>query len=287
MLVSEMVQVEPGSSVPVTIEVINKSEAPDQFELVVEGTDSEWLAIPVPSFSVGPNEAFTERFFFKPQRESTSQANNYPFVVKVRSLETGETRTAQGVLEVREFAHLTVDVQPRRAKLSPMTKEVDLEVIVMNLGNSDQTVQLFASDTDDMFAYEFAQEQISLAPGTQKSVMMTATSTKSSLLANSRLQGYNVTARSVNNPAVAASSQGQLEQKALVTPGAFILFLSVLILAASWIAFIPKAPQIDNLTASKQKAMVGEEVVISWQTSHATSVELKVGDLPADRRPAG
>ncbi len=286
VLVTDMVQVEPGSSTPVAIEVINKAEAPDQFELVVEGTDSEWLALPVPSFTIGPNECHTERFFFKPPRESTSQAGNYPFVVRVRSLESGETRTAQGVLDVKEFSHLTVDVQPKRVKISPTAKEADLQVMVLNLGNSDQTVQLFANDTDDMFAYEFEQEQVTLAPGTQKTVVMTATSTKNSLLANSRLQGFNVTGRSVNNPAVAASTQGQIEQRALVTPGAFLVFLLIVILAGSWIAFIPKPPQIDSFVTSKQSVLVGEEVTITWQTSHANAVDLRVGDIVSDRQPA-
>lgn len=286
VLVTEMVQVEPGSSIPVAIELINKAETPDQFELVVEGTDAEWLALPVPQFNVGANESHTERFFFKPPRESTSQAGNYPFVVRVRSLETGETRTAQGVLEVKEFAHLTVDVQPRRVKISPFSKEVDLQVMVLNLGNSEQTVQLFANDTEDMFAYEFDQEQVTLGPGNQKTVSMTTTSTKSSLLANSRLQGFNVTARSVNNPAVAASTQGQVEQRALVTPGAFLLVLLVVIIAASWIAFIPKPPQIDSFSTSGQKVLVGQEITISWQTSHANAVDLRIGDEILDRQPA-
>ena len=286
VLVTDMVQVEPGSSAPVAIDVINKGEAPDQFELVVEGTDSEWLALPVPTFTVGANESHTERFFFKPPRESTTQAGNYPFVVRVRSLETGESRTAQGVLEVKEFSHLTVDVQPKRVKISPTSREVDLQIMTLNLGNSDQTVQLFANDTEDMFAYEFEQEQVSLAPGTQKTVVMTATSSKNSLLANSRLQGFNVTARSVNNPAVAASTQGQIEQRALVTPGAFLVFLLIVILAGSWIALIPKPPQIDSFVTSKQSVLVGEEVTITWQTSHANAVELSIGDIASDRQPA-
>lgn len=285
-MVADSVQVEPGSSIPVAIEVTNRADATDHFELSVEGIDPEWTAVPVPTFSVAANETHVERFFLKPPRESGSQAGNYPFVVKIRSLESGESRTVQGILEVKPYHHLSVDVLPRRVVVSPFAKETDFQVTVMNLGNTEQTLQLFANDADDVFAFEFESEQVTLGPGHQKTINLSASATKNPLLANARLQAITVTARSVANPAVAASAQGQIEQKALISPGALLALVLLVVLAGSWIAFIPKAPQVDSLSVNRQQVQVGEEVIVSWDTSHATGVELRIGEQVLSKQRA-
>src|SRR5688500_16264011 len=90
-LESDLISVEAGATVPVSLEVNNKGEAPDRFEVEIEGLDPEWTAVPVPVFSANPGENHSEKIFFKPPRASESLAGNYPFVVKVRSLDTGES----------------------------------------------------------------------------------------------------------------------------------------------------------------------------------------------------
>src|SRR4051794_31183274 len=95
---SDLISVEAGDNTPVNLQVINRGEEVDRFEVEVEGLDPEWTAIPVPLFSVAAGETQTEKVFFRPGRASESLAGNYPFVIKVRSLNSGETRSSQGVL---------------------------------------------------------------------------------------------------------------------------------------------------------------------------------------------
>src|SRR5687767_7323825 len=92
-LESDLISVEAGATVPVSLEVGSGSETVDKFEVEIEGLDPEWTAVPVPVFSVQPGEPHSEKVFFKPPRASESLAGNYPFVIKIRSLETGESRT--------------------------------------------------------------------------------------------------------------------------------------------------------------------------------------------------
>ncbi len=277
-LVNDTVQVEPGSSVAVALEVTSEAEVQDHIELTVEGLDSEWIAVPVPSFLLDPGQIRTERFFLKPARESHSSAGNYPFVVKIRSLETGDTKTLQGVLEIKQFNHISVDIQPRKAIVSPTSRDTNFQVTVMNLGNSDQTLQLFASDVDDLFAYEFASEQVSLQPGQQKAVLLTATATKSSILATARLQAATVTVRSVVNPAVSASGQAQIEQRALVSPSAVALILLLASALFFYFSMIPKPPIVESFQADKMKVMVGQPITFHWKADNASSVTLQIGD---------
>src|SRR4051794_4834833 len=108
-LSQDLTAVEAGATVPLSIEVTNKGEEADRFEMQVEGIDSEWTAAPEPVFTVGPGETHSQKVFFKPPRSSESVAGNYPFVVKIRSLNSGDSRTVQGVLQIKPFHHLSME----------------------------------------------------------------------------------------------------------------------------------------------------------------------------------
>lgn len=282
-LTQDLSKVEPGSTVPVGLEVVNREGAADRYEIEVEGIDPGWIAVPVPSFVVEPGETHTEKFFLKPPREASSLAGTYPFVVNLRSLETGETRSVQGALQIDPYTNLSLDVQPKRGKVSPLSKTTEFKVTAMNLGNVEQSLQLFAADNDNLFAFEFEVDQVILAPGQQRTVSLTAAATKSSLLASSRLQSFNVSAHSSLNPAAIVKATGQIEQRALATPGAFLVMLVLLGLLAAWIALFPKPPTLESLTVSPMKTLVGQTVHIEWKTKGATSVKVEIGKFSQDR----
>src|SRR6185503_11001728 len=92
-LSQDLTAVEAGATVPLSIELTNKGEEADRYEMQVEGLDPEWTASPEPVFTVGQHEIHSQKVFFKPPRASESLAGNYPFVVRVRSLESGDART--------------------------------------------------------------------------------------------------------------------------------------------------------------------------------------------------
>jgi hypothetical protein len=105
---SDLVSVEAGATVPLGIEVANRSDEADRFEMEVEGLDPDWTAVPVPTFAADPRDIQTEKVFFKPPRVSESSAGTFPFVIRIRSLVSGEVRTAQGILEIKPYHHLSI-----------------------------------------------------------------------------------------------------------------------------------------------------------------------------------
>ncbi|HRI44271.1 MAG TPA: hypothetical protein PLL78_06865 [Fimbriimonadaceae bacterium] len=281
-LASDLAQVEAGATLPLSVEASNRGDESDELEIRIEGLDPEWTAVPVPSFSVEPHEVHTEKVMLKPPRMTESIAGTYPFVVSVRSLKSGEVRSAQAVLEIKPFHHVSVDANPKKGAVSPFNKEFAFDVTVMNLGNSEHTVQMFASDPEDECAFEFEHEKITLGPGQQKSVEMRASGKRRPLLANSRLHGISVSARSVSTPTVAGQVQVQLEQRALISPGGFIAVLVALIFIIGWIAFIPKPPTLDVFSASPSEVLVGDEIQIDWRASeNARAVRVFIGEQPA------
>lgn len=279
-------KVEPGSTVACTVTVTNQADKPAEYELSLEGLDGEWTAVPVPVFTVNPGESVTERFFLKPSRSPENAAGSYPYAVQVRCLETGESRRLPGLLEMQAYHHLSVDFNPRRCTIG-YKGEASLEVIVANLGNSEHRIQLFAADQDNLFAFEFeGGDQTTLAPGQQKPFILHLTATQPSLLANPRLSPFSVSARSLDQPAVAGSAQGQAQQKALLSPGAALSVLGVFLLIALWWAFLPKPPRMEVFSSSAMEGLVGTSVTVSWSSRDAAYVEVKVGDQPPQRMQA-
>lgn len=276
LLSTDTVVVEAGVSTPLTIEVVNKSEEGDRFELQVEGVDHEWIAVPVPIFTVGPGETAREKVFFNPARVSESLAGNYPFVVKVRSLNSGDQRTAQGVLQIKPYHHLSMEIVPKKGSVSPIRKNESFQISVMNLGNTEHTLQLYGSDPEDEFTFDFAQEQVNVGPGQQKDIEVTATPTSSRPFASPRLHGFSISGRSIQAPSVVCSSQAQIEQKPVISPGGLAVFVLFILLVFGWLAFMPKPPTMDMLIVDRQQAVVGDTIHISWRASNAKSVKISL-----------
>ena len=285
---SDLVAVEAGATVPVSVEVANKNGESERFELLVEGLDPEWSAVPMPEFPVEPGETASERLFLKPPRVSESVAGNYPFVVKVRSLITGETKAVQGLLQVKPYHHISIEISPKRAHVSPTHKQGHFGVTLMNLGNTEHTLRLVGSDQDQSCAFEFDQDQVTLGPGQQRTIDMAASASSRRFMASAMLHAVTVTARSIESPSVSATAQAQLEQRATLSPGSLGVSILVLIMLTFWLLLFPKPPAI-HLSVERQDYILGEQVVVSWSAQGSTLVHIQAGPqiLVNDASPVG
>ncbi len=278
-LATDLIAVEAGATVPVTIEVTNKGAEADRYEIQVEGIDPEWTAIPEAEFIVDPEDTHAEKIFVKVPRSSESQAGNYPFVVRVRSLISGDARTVQGVVQVKPFHYLTMEIGPKKGFFSPTRKQNSFTVTVLNLGNTEHTLQLFGSDPDEACNYEFEAEQVSVAAGQQRTFDVDVVPANTPFLSSSRLHGFSISGRSVETPSVLTSAQAQLEQRPFVTPATLTFLIFLFLVVAGWIALIPKPPQV-SLSLSKRTAVQGETIQVTWLAQHANSVVVMVNGQP-------
>ncbi|MEI7576041.1 MAG: hypothetical protein WCK51_04050 [Armatimonadota bacterium] len=278
---SESVVVEPGATAPLTLEVENRGEATESFEIGIEGIDGEWIAIPVPSAELKPGERQSLKVFFKPPRQSESTAGNFPFVAKVRSLATGDQRIAQGILTVKPFHSLTLELTPKKGFVTATKTQNIFAATVMNMGNSEHTVQLMADDPENSCTYEFDDEQITVGPGQQRDVDFAVHPKKGSPLGSPRLIGFAVTGRSTTTPGVVASSQAQLEVRPFITPATIIVFFIMSMLALTVWLTQPKKPEVIlDLMTGPTKVTQGTKVVVHWQATNASAVKLVAGGKP-------
>jgi hypothetical protein len=273
-LTQDLVSVEPGASAPISAAVQNLGEGRERFELEIEGVDPEWKAVPVPVFDVDGAQTRTERMFFKPPRASESAAGDYPFVVRVRSLESGETHMAQGVLQVRPFHHLSMEVAPKRGIVSPSHRSHTFEVTLVNLGNTEHNVRLLASDPEDECAYEVASEQVALGPGAQKQVDVVASPKRSPWFTSGRLIGATFSARSVDVPSVVVTSQAQVEQRPLLSVATLAVILLAGILFGAWL-FVRPRPAVLEAWSDPVSVQAGQSITVHWQMKEADHILVK------------
>lgn len=275
-----------GTAATVRLTLTNDTDRADRFEIQLEGIDVEWVAIPVPTLSLEPGEQRTESILIKPPRTTESRAGRYPFTVSARSLETGEEVEALGFLDVEPFDLITIEVDPKRGLAGYFRKQASFTVSVANLGNTDVNLQLFADDPEDACTYQYAQERISLNPGQQKNIPLIVQPRMSPLIGSQRLYGFAVSARGIENPRLHASTQAQLEHKAMLTPAALLVSLVVVVLAFVWYTLRPTPPQMDSFGPSSTTVTEGDRVTLSWSASRAQYVVIADGERIWPRQPA-
>lgn len=278
-LSNDNVDVEPGTSVPVEIVVVLSGDAPEQIELSVEGLDGEWYAIPVPAFFVEPGETCTQKIYFKPPREPQSVAGDYPFSVRTRSLDSGESRSISAILRMQPYRSLSMDCQPRKGVVTAL-KPVDYFVATLvNMGNQPVNCQLFGMDQDDALTFRFTEDHVTLTPGQTLEINFAVHAKSRNWLSSSKLHPVTVQARSLEDAYTSANVQFPVEQKPLFTTatGVFAIFISVLL--AIFIALIPKQPEI-TFNVSPLNAKVGQTVKLSWRALNADGVTINIDGNP-------
>lgn len=262
------IAIEPGGTGQLTITITNNQPNGDHVAVEIEGIDVEWYALPVPSLNVAAGETQEARVLFRIAHTSECLAGTYPFVVKCRSMETGEAGVQQAVLTVKPFSSLQIELEPRRAASTFFRHASPIDVTITNLGNHDETLDLYASDPEDACAYEFETNRITVRPGLSVTVPMEAEPVTRPMIGSTRLYGYTVTARSTEDSYVSAAANGQLERKALISTVAFGILAVLAALLIVFMAFRPRPVAIRSFTSSAPKVVAGQKVTLSWDIAN-------------------
>ena len=271
---TDSVTVEPGQAAPLAILVENDSTTEDSVEIGILGLDGEWVIIPVSQIELRPNDKQEVKVFFKPPRSSESSAGSFPFVVKVRSLTNSDQRTSGGMLTIKPFHSLSVELNPRRGVITSTKQNNVFTATVMNMGNSEHDVQLSADDPEEACTYDFDDEQVTLRPGQQMDVDFAVTPKKKSPLGSSRLVGFIVTARSTSVKGVASTVQGQLEIRPFFTPMKLVFATLVMILLGIFWLTQPKPATIRLEVLGPKKVYQGTKVTVRWVAENSNAVKI-------------
>jgi hypothetical protein len=281
------VVIEPGGTAQLIVTITNRQPHDDHVFIEVEGVDVEWYALPVPSLTLAAGASATARIPFKVERSSASRADAYPFVVRVRSMETGVAGVQQGTLAVKPFSSLQVELSPKRAISTFLHPANVVDVRVTNLGNHEEAVDLSASDPDNDCNYEFDRERLDLRPGHSEMVGLTVVPAQRPVIGGTRLYGYTVTARSARDSYVSANSQGQLERHAMLSIVALALLLLLIVGAGTAVALWPKPVTVNAFSANPTRITQGDKVRLSWDVTNATKGVVIMPDELRSNAPTG
>ena len=271
---TDSVTVEPGQAAPLAILVENDSTTEDTVEIGILGLDGEWVIIPVSQIDLRPNDKQEVKVFFKPPRSSESSAGSFPFVIKVRSLTNSDQRTSGGMLTIKPFHSLSVELNPRRGVITSTKQNNVFTATIINMGNSEHDVQLSADDPEEACTYDFDDEQVTLRPGQQMDVDFAVTPKKKSPLGSSRLVGFIVTARSTSVKGVASTVQGQLEIRPFFTPMKLVFATLVMILLGIFWLTQPKPATIRLEILGPKKVYQGTKVTVRWVAENSNAVKI-------------
>ncbi len=262
--------IEPGNATRLVVTMTNQQPTPDRLLLEVEGIDIEWYNIPVSAVNVAPGATVSERINFKVAKRSENRAGSYPFLVRVVAMETGEVGIAQAMLIVKSFDRLEVEMEPRRATAKFMHPLNDFAISVVNEGNVDRTLELFANDPDDDCVYEFDADHIVLKPGQAQTILMAARPKSVAWIGSPRVYSFAVSARASEDRYVTAKTNGQIERHALISPIVGLVLLLLAFAGGFYVAFRPTPPtpvKLNNFAASPDTVKEGDPVTLTWDVS--------------------
>jgi len=275
------VAIEAGQTAQLDVAITNQHETDDHVALEIEGIDVEWYALPVPSVTVAPGETKHARVLFKVGRSSDIAAGTYPFLVRARGMETGESGIQQAALTVKPFSALQVELDPKRATSTLLYRAPIFDIRVANLGNREETLDLYASDPEDHCAYEFEKDRVTVKAGATETVPMAAEPRSRPLVGSARLYQFNVTARSATDAYVSSSVSGQLERKAVLSTIVASLMMLALVVAGGWWLFRPRPVTVRSFTAEPLQVVAGEPVTLAWDIENpGEGTYISPGNLP-------
>lgn len=277
-LATEFTSIDPGSTIPIAFQVKNTGDGADHFEVTIEGIDQDWVSILNPTLTLGPGESVEENVLVRPHRTPESAAGNYPFTLKVRSLNSGESCTPSGEIEVRPFHQISMDCEPKRISIGGTRAASEAQLRILNLGNTEHTLQVFASSPEDRFNFIPNVEKITIGPGQERDVTLSISSKRKPFMATPRLEVASLSVRSVNQPNVAAYSQAQIEQHPLLPVVPTLIAGGLGLLAFAWYSARPREPIVEVFELSKPKITVGESVNVVFRVQGAKKVVLKSED---------
>ncbi|MEA2598796.1 MAG: hypothetical protein QOF01_5265 [Thermomicrobiales bacterium] len=163
----------PGGAVTTRCTVYNASLIVDEYRLQVSGVDASWVEMPAGTSRIFPEAFETVTISFKPPRDASVAAGDYPFTITGASADNPAlTAAASGTLTIDPFVDFGLDLDSPRQ----VTGEVEgaFTLRLTNTGNARLTIALDAAEETGQLDFTFAEQQVQVGAGETKQAAVTA-----------------------------------------------------------------------------------------------------------------
>jgi serine/threonine protein kinase len=183
------VTVQAGSTVTMSVEVVNLSDFVDHFEVRAVGLPPDWIAQPVQTLDLLPSNRETTSITFSPPLASTSSAGNHAFEVRVTAEAKGISAVrTQCSLTILPFYSYTTNLYPDRVR-----NKGKVELTIHNTSNSFSTFTVDARDREQQLLFNLEGKQYSLPPGYTESIVIDVNPTSRPLFGREQNLTYEIT----------------------------------------------------------------------------------------------
>lgn len=155
------VSLEPGSTVTLGVNLVNRSSTPGRFRLSLEGVPNTWVSINPELVQLEPEEQKNATVTIRPPRSPQSRAGRYPLILRAIGQQgVMGTAEARATLSLGVFTRFTSELLTRRVRSGE-----NVQLTISNQGNAPETFTILTRDPAGELEFDPPQAQIRLEEG--------------------------------------------------------------------------------------------------------------------------
>jgi eukaryotic-like serine/threonine-protein kinase len=154
--------VEPGSSAPLAVRVLNQGSQVDHYRLSIEGVLAIWVKnLPDQPVRCMPGQEQIQMVYFQPPRSPESRAGHYSLAVAA-ACQQGKTQVvrASATLTIAPYRQFSGSLVPERIRSGKPGR-----ILLTNQGNTPETFQVSWSDPASELVFNPPQAKVKAEPG--------------------------------------------------------------------------------------------------------------------------
>ena len=247
---AENLSVEPGRTASCQLSLSNTGTIVEQFAIMMLGDGADWIRSEPPVVSMFPGAQQTVTLHFAPPRDSTIQAGEVPFAVKViPSNEPDESVTEEGTISVGSFNDVGAELLPKHPTGRIGGRQ---RLAVDSRGNQPLPVTFTALDASDAMKFRFRPPALTAAPGGAHFIRIRIRPRRRFFRGPTQIKPYQVTVQAEGERPVVLD--GQFRQNAVFPKWLFGLI--ALIIAGVLIWFFVLKPAVHDTAVNANKTAI-------------------------------
>lgn len=275
-LPQDSLELEPGRSANLNVQILNQQRQVDHFSLNVIGLPQAWVTVPETALRLAPGDRGSLRLQIAPPRDSSSTAGEHPFTIQaVSRANPSQTAQAQSKLHLAPFSQLDLSLAR-----NSFTNKGSTQIRIANRGNAPETMRLVADQAEEALKLPPPSNTFTLQPGQQEQLSLAIAPRKGRpLMGNAETQTFFI--RAMRGDEQLAAQQGSVAIKPFLPPWAIPLLSTLALLLCAGIYFGYTSLQKREAARATQEAMG-----VQAQTATAEALAGAAGTATAEAMSA-